>query len=205
MSDYKDNEEENSKVSQNFEWMPSGCIPLADGEYDAIVLGTGLTECIISGLLSVQGKRVLHLDRNSYYGADTASLSLTNLYQKFRPGSEAPNNLGHSRGSITEKYIHFLSLFCASFIFFLPAKPLIHNIYFYFFNFLLWWWFCFYCCCSDWNVDLIPKFIMACGKLVKILLHSKVTRYLEFKSIDGSYVFKDKKVQKVPGDRSIYF
>ena len=52
---------------------------------------------------------------------------------------------------------------------------------------------------SDWNVDLIPKFIMACGKLVKILLHSKVTRYLEFKSIDGSYVFKDGKVQKVPG------
>lgn len=40
---------------------------------------------------------------------------------------------------------------------------------------------------------------MACGKLVKILLHSKVTRYLEFKSVDGSYVFKDGKVQKVPG------
>lgn len=40
---------------------------------------------------------------------------------------------------------------------------------------------------------------MACGKLVKILLHAKVTRYLEFKSIDGSYVFKDGKVQKVPG------
>lgn len=40
---------------------------------------------------------------------------------------------------------------------------------------------------------------MACGKLVKILLHSKVTRYLEFKSVDGSYVFKDSKVQKVPG------
>jgi Rab GDP dissociation inhibitor len=40
---------------------------------------------------------------------------------------------------------------------------------------------------------------MACGKLVKILLHTKVTRYLEFKSVDGSYVFKDGKVQKVPG------
>jgi Rab GDP dissociation inhibitor len=39
---------------------------------------------------------------------------------------------------------------------------------------------------------------MACGLLTKILLHSKVTRYLEFKSVDGSYVFKDGKVQKVP-------
>ena len=40
----------------------------------------------------------------------------------------------------------------------------------------------------DWNVDLIPKFIMADGKLVKMLLHTKVTRYLEWKCIDASYV-----------------
>lgn len=31
---------------------------LADGKYDAIILGTGLKECILSGLLSVQGKKV---------------------------------------------------------------------------------------------------------------------------------------------------
>ena len=109
-------------------------------------MGTGLTECIISGLLSVKGMRVLHVDRNNYYGADTASLSLTNLYQKFRQ-TEPPAHLGASR---------------------------------------------------DWNVDLVPKFIMACGSLVKILLHTKVTRYLEFKSVDGSFVFKDGKPQKVP-------
>jgi len=30
--------------------------------------GTGLTECLLSGLLSVEGKKVLHLDRNQYYG-----------------------------------------------------------------------------------------------------------------------------------------
>ena len=100
----------------------------------------------MSGLLSVQGKKVLHLDRNNYYGANTASLSLVNLYAKFRD-TEPPQTMGHSR---------------------------------------------------DWNVDLIPKFIMACGTLVKILLHSKVTRYLDFKSVDGSFVFKDNKVQKVP-------
>ena len=31
--------------------------------YDVIVVGTGLTECILSGLLSVDGLRVLHLDK----------------------------------------------------------------------------------------------------------------------------------------------
>jgi Rab GDP dissociation inhibitor len=49
-------------------------------EYDVIVLGTGLKECVLSGLLAVKGKKVLHLDRNGYYGADTASLNLTNLW-----------------------------------------------------------------------------------------------------------------------------
>jgi UDP-galactopyranose mutase len=47
-----------------------------DEEYDCIVLGTGLTECILSGLLSVEGKKVLHIDRNDYYGAECASLNL---------------------------------------------------------------------------------------------------------------------------------
>ncbi len=146
-SKHADDEDEPSEPVKDFSWMPAGHVPLADGEYDAIVMGTGLTECIISGLLSVQGKRVLHVDRNNYYGADTASLSLANLFEKFRQ-TEPGAHLGHPR---------------------------------------------------NWNVDLVPKFIMACGKLVKILLHTKVTRYLEFKSIDGSYVFKDGRVQKVPG------
>jgi RAB protein geranylgeranyltransferase component A len=33
-----------------------------DEEYDAIVLGTGLKECILSGLLSVDGLKVIKLD-----------------------------------------------------------------------------------------------------------------------------------------------
>lgn len=33
----------------------------------------------------------------------------------------------------------------------------------------------------DWNIDLIPKYIMYGGKLVKILLKTRVSRYLEWK------------------------
>ncbi|OQS00988.1 rab GDP dissociation inhibitor alpha [Achlya hypogyna] len=131
----------------DFEWLPAGTEALADGEYDAIVLGTGLKECIISGLLATKGQKVLHLDRNDYYGGDCASLNLTNLYAKFRNGAEPIAGLGSNR---------------------------------------------------DYNIDLIPKFIMACGKLVKMLLHTKVTRYLDFKNVDGSYVYKGGKIYKVP-------
>jgi len=135
-------------------WLPEGCTMLADGEYDVIVMGTGMKECILSGLLSTMGKKVLVVDRNNYYGGDSASLNLSNLYKKFR-GGEAPSSfydqLGHNR---------------------------------------------------DYNVDMIPKCIMACGKLVKMLLHTKVTRYLDFKSLDASYVYKNKKVYKVPATAS---
>jgi len=110
-----------------------------DEEYDVCVCGTGLKECILSGLLSVHGKKVLHLDRNPYYGGECASLNITNLWQRFRPGSEPPKELGANR---------------------------------------------------EWNVDLIPKFIMASGNLVKILLKTRVSRYLEWKSCDGTYVYQ---------------
>jgi Rab GDP dissociation inhibitor len=53
----------------------------------------------------------------------------------------------------------------------------------------------------DWNVDLIPKFLMANGLLVKLLIHTGVTRYLEFKCVEGSYVYKSGKISKVPIDQ----
>jgi len=55
------------------------CYFQQEESYDVIVLGTGLTECIISGLLSVEGKKVLHLDSNNYYGGECASLNLTQV------------------------------------------------------------------------------------------------------------------------------
>lgn len=65
---------------------------------DAIILGTGVTECVLSSLLSVEGKKVLHMDRNEYYGGDMASLNLSQLYHKFRPDdAQVPTDLGRDR------------------------------------------------------------------------------------------------------------
>lgn len=51
----------------------------------------------------------------------------------------------------------------------------------------------------DYAVDLIPKFIMADGLLAKILVHTRVVHYLDFKRVDGSYVYKSGGVvDKVP-------
>ena len=115
-------------------------------EYDCVVLGTGLKECILSGLLSVGKTKVLHLDRNDYYGGACASLNLDQLCAQYKKDG-VKCDLG-----VSKKY----------------------------------------------NVDIVPKFIMASGSLVKILLHTKVTKYLEFKVVDGSYVYQNKKLSKVP-------
>ena len=44
--------------------------------------------------------------------------------------------------------------------------------------------------------------MMASEDLVNILVHTDVTRYLEFKQIGGSYVFRDKKIAKLPATES---
>lgn len=44
----------------------------------------------------------------------------------------------------------------------------------------------------------MPKFIMAGGDLVRMLVYTDVTKYLEFKSVDGSFVLNRGRVEKVP-------
>jgi Rab GDP dissociation inhibitor len=51
---------------------------------------------------------------------------------------------------------------------------------------------------KDYNVDLIPKFLMGGGNLVRMLIQTGVTRYLQFKNVDGSFVYKGGKLYKVP-------
>uniref|UniRef100_A0A8C5MXP5 Rab GDP dissociation inhibitor n=1 Tax=Leptobrachium leishanense TaxID=445787 RepID=A0A8C5MXP5_9ANUR len=97
--------------------------------------------------MSVNGKKVLHIDRNNYYGGETASITpLEELYHRF-------NVIG-------------------------PSEPMGRG--------------------REWNVDLIPKFLMANGQLVKLLLYTEVTRYIDFKVVDESYVYKAERIHKVP-------
>ncbi|KAJ0644990.1 putative GDP dissociation inhibitor, FAD/NAD(P)-binding domain superfamily [Helianthus annuus] len=97
-----------------------------DEEYDVIVLGTGLKECILSGLLSVDGLK---------------------LWKRFKGDENPPESLGSSK---------------------------------------------------EYNVDMIPKFMMANGVLVRALIHTNVTKYLNFKAVDGSFVYNNGKIYKVP-------
>jgi Rab GDP dissociation inhibitor len=50
----------------------------------------------------------------------------------------------------------------------------------------------------DYNIDLVPKFIMGGGKLTQTLVRTGVTRYLEFKAVDGAFVLNRGRVERVP-------
>lgn len=60
------------------------CLIEGDPSFDIVVLGTGLKEMIITACLTGMGKKVLVLDRNSYYGGETATLNLDTLFKKFK-------------------------------------------------------------------------------------------------------------------------
>ncbi|KAM8866878.1 rab GDP dissociation inhibitor beta isoform 1-T1 [Synchiropus picturatus] len=116
-------------------------------DYDVIVLGTGLKECVLSTLLSLHGQRILHIDGNNYYGGESASVSpLEELYRRFKLPDDN-KCLGQGR---------------------------------------------------EWNVDLAPKFFLANEELVKILMHTEVTRYVDFRVVEGSYVYKAGRLHKIP-------
>ena len=46
---------------------------------DVLVLGTGVSESVLSAALARAGKQVLHVDENAYYGGTWASLTLSEL------------------------------------------------------------------------------------------------------------------------------
>jgi len=123
-----------------------------DGEYEVVVLGTGFKECLLGGLLSTEKKKVLHLDKNSFYGGLGASLNLAQLFKKFRPSEDGSDEKIPPALGLSQKYA----------------------------------------------VDLCPKFVMASGPLIKILLHTGARQLLDFRSIQGCYVLSGKKMHRVP-------
>lgn len=50
-------------------------------EYDVIVVGTGLVECVVAAAAARIGKKVLHIDKNDYYGVQWASFTLKGAQQ----------------------------------------------------------------------------------------------------------------------------
>ena len=106
-------------------------------------------ECILSGIMSVKGKKVLHMDRNPYYGAESASITpLEDVRIKHHLRLRSNYLVKENTFTVFKMYNHTLPLLLKFYKrFSLPGSPpesMGRG--------------------RDWSVDLIPKFLMANGK-----------------------------------------
>ena len=53
--------------------------PVEDNTYDILIEGTGLAQSILAAAISRISKKVIHIDKNTFYGGSWAALSIDQL------------------------------------------------------------------------------------------------------------------------------
>lgn len=201
-------------------------------EYDVIVLGTGLVESIVAAAASRCGKKVLHLDRNSYYGQLWATLNLEQFVNVLKCGPAAkeqppPPSPGFEDATLlplvpeVSKISQVVQEWC------IPVTPQVSRT-------------------EEervdeeaptpsslddstsqnaqvpveetpvsvetvesqsrkFNIDLLPKIIYSQGPMVQLLIESKVSRYMEFLNVTNVLAFVDSAIHNVPCSKSDVF
>ncbi|EME89284.1 uncharacterized protein MYCFIDRAFT_48904 [Pseudocercospora fijiensis CIRAD86] len=72
---------------------------LEDSSWDVVISGTGLPQSLLALALSRSGKKILHIDRNEYYGGDEAALSLQEALEWSEKYKASPTGAGPVFGS----------------------------------------------------------------------------------------------------------
>ncbi|ESQ49387.1 hypothetical protein EUTSA_v10020408mg [Eutrema salsugineum] len=170
--------------------------PLDPTNYDLIVVGTGVSESVLSAAASSSGSSVLHLDPNPFYGSHFASLSLPDLSSFLRSNSDSPppqtSSSSPSPPSISHDFLSvdlvnrslYSSVEISSFE---PAILEEHS--------------------RRFNVDLCgPRVIFCADESINLMLKSGSNNYVEFKSIDASFVGDSSgELRNVPDSRAAIF
>ncbi|KAL5754294.1 hypothetical protein ACOSP7_022514 [Xanthoceras sorbifolium] len=154
--------------------------PIDPTTFDLIIIGTGLPASLISASSSAAGKSVFHLDPNPFYGSHFSSLSVPDL-TSFLNSHSAP----HSDENLT-----------------LTTRPLFSDVEISNFSPEL----------LDqhsrkFNIDLSgPRVLFCADKSIDLMLKSGANQYVEFKSVDASFVGDgDGRLWSVPDSRAAIF
>lgn len=173
--------------------------PIEPTRFDTIILGTGLQESVVAGALARAGRKVLHLDRSSFYGSHFASVDL----EFFKPWAAAGGAIAPTRphdirqGFLEEPHVREVRL---------PSSGS----------------GCLYSHVSvhDWSgglgldrprsysIDLCGPRVLHCGgSMVELLVASGASKYLEFKALEALLTWTTHRqgLQAVPGSRSDIF
>ncbi|XP_017977967.1 PREDICTED: rab escort protein 1 [Theobroma cacao] len=166
--------------------------PIDPTTFDLIVIGTGLPESIVAAAASTASKSVLHLDPNPFYGSHFSSIPLTDLssflsFHSTSPSpSPSPSSNGHHDFTALDFAIRplYSSLDISNFS---PQLLDQHS--------------------RRFNIDVAgPRVLFCADKSIDLMLKSGASQYMEFKSIDASFVGDDKgNLWSVPDSRAAIF
>ncbi|KAJ4844533.1 hypothetical protein Tsubulata_027945 [Turnera subulata] len=157
--------------------------PIDPTTFDLIVIGTGLPESLIAAAASAAGKTVVHLDPNPFYGSHFSSLSLPELTSFLNTHSTPPPNPAPPFPSLAARPL-YSDVEISDFA---PELLRSHS--------------------REFNLDLSgPRALFCADKSIDLLLKSGASQYLEFKSVEASFVGDgDGNLWSVPDSRAAIF
>lgn len=188
----------------------------SEDEFDVIIVGTSLTESILSAALSVAGARVLHLDENPFYGSHHATISLEKTHDlivstgtsQISEGVTSPEHCGRPGGNDVKQPSQMgrLDLNVVEL-----GEQIFANVESYFAR-------------EDVadslsrrvSIDLRPLVLLAGGTFVDLLIQTGAGHYLSFRPLDSTCLrfsglstiaegAESSLLQKVPVSRSDVF
>lgn len=183
---------------------------LDDVVYDAVIVGTGLTESILSASLSWAGAKVLHLEPNDFYGQSDGSIlsaKLSSLASEPRAARPSTNHASTQPTALTPapelgdgaKITNLDIMRTEEQL--LPHKYDVESMSAMAANRVI--------------VDMTPRPLMAAADAIDLLIKTGAGHYVSFRPIDAMYLYfgKDFKgmpaeaapLQRVPASRSDVF
>mmetsp|Transcript_9184 Transcript_9184/g.13588 ORF Transcript_9184/g.13588 Transcript_9184/m.13588 type:complete len:597 (+) Transcript_9184:23-1813(+) len=170
---------------------------LDETHFDAVVVGTGVTEALVSGSLSRAGRKVLNLDPTSYYGSQFASLTLMDM-AKFATTTNKNqiDEIELSKQPLQDDETNIKVEHNMPYTIYESTKMNLEDI-----NIETKRRYNRYC------LDLHSKFIFCYGDLVKLFLDSDTARMMDFQGVVAllQYVSKEDGFVKVPCSKGEIF
>ncbi|KAI9507182.1 FAD/NAD-P-binding domain-containing protein [Russula earlei] len=150
-----------------------------EGNFDVIILGTGLVESIAAAALSKAGFKVAHLDNNSYYGGDEANLTLDELARWADNRSTPLEKYEKISSYLVAQRTKFTSITRSSAV---PDHA------------------------RHYSISLAPSLIPSVGPFISSLIASGVSRYGGYRLLERVGIYSSSKgLQNVPGSKGDIF
>ncbi|BEJ01568.1 hypothetical protein CcaverHIS631_0602500 [Cutaneotrichosporon cavernicola] len=150
--------------------------------FDVVVLGTGLAQSIVAAALAKAGHSVLHLDPNDYYGGEQASLTLDELVAWADQRADSSSSSSPSPSTYVASQRITYSHASAT-----PLTPALE---------------------ADrrrYSLSLFPSLMPSRGELIDTLITSDVSKYVEFKLLNGVHMASRSGFERVPGSKEDVF